>query len=199
MAQPLCTRLAAFQYLDGIFCPDALRQALSKGRPAIFNTDQGAQFTADAFTACLLTASIQVRMDGRALDNDFCEHLWRSLKYEKTCLDQYDTVTQLHTGLPAYFDFYNRGENASKSRLSHAGGRSLRALMAADRIRPDVPYSSRFVVWVSLTTGAGLLGADKCKPSSTLRDRKSDFPNRPRTRKTFYAILRASSRIKRSS
>ncbi len=134
--------------LDGIFCPDALCQALSKSRPAIFNTDQGAQFTANAFTACLLAANIQVSMDGRgrALDNVFCEHLWRSVKYEKIILDQYDTVTQLHTGLRAYFDFYNHGENASKSRLSHAGGRSLRALMAADRIRPDVPYFSRFVV-----------------------------------------------------
>ena len=61
--------------LDGIFCLDALRQALSKGRPKIFNTDQGAQFTADAFSACLLAANIQVSMDGRglALDSVFCE------------------------------------------------------------------------------------------------------------------------------
>ena len=95
--------------LDGIFCLDALRQALSKGRPKIFNTDQGAQFTADAFTACLLAANIQVSMDGRgrAIDNVFCEHLWRSVKYENIYLNQYDTVRQLHTGLRAYFDFYN--------------------------------------------------------------------------------------------
>ena len=95
--------------LDGIFCLDALRQALSTGRPKIFNTDQGAQFTADAFTACLLSANIQVSMDGRALDNVFCERLWRSVKYENIYLNQYDTVRQLQTGLTAYFDFYNHG------------------------------------------------------------------------------------------
>ena len=95
--------------LDGIFCLDALRQALSAGRPKIFNTDQGAQFTADAFTACLLAANIQVSMDGRgrALDNVFCERLWRSVKYENINLNQYDTVRQLQTSLTAYFDFYN--------------------------------------------------------------------------------------------
>ena len=70
--------------LDGRFCLDAPRQALVKGRPKIFNTDQGAQFTADAFTACLLAANIQISMDcrGRALDNVFCERLWRSVMYE---------------------------------------------------------------------------------------------------------------------
>ena len=64
--------------LDGEFCLDTLRQALTKGRPTIFNTDQGAQFTADAFSACLHAANIQVSMDGRgrALDNIFCERLW---------------------------------------------------------------------------------------------------------------------------
>ena len=95
--------------LDGSFCLDALRQALSTGRSRIFNTDQGAQFTADAFTACLLTANIQVSMDGRgrALDNVFCERLWRSVKYENIYLNQYATLRQLHTGLNAYFDFYN--------------------------------------------------------------------------------------------
>ena len=95
--------------LDGIFCLDALRQALSKGRPQIFNNDQGAQFTADAFTTCLLAANIQVSMDGRgrALDNVFCERLWRSVKYENIYLNQNDTVPQLQTGLRAYFNFYN--------------------------------------------------------------------------------------------
>ena len=95
--------------LDVLFCLDALRQALNKGRPKIFNTDQGAQFTADAFTSCLLAANIQVSMDGRgrALDNVFCERLWRSVKYENIYLNQYDTVRELQTGLCVYFDFYN--------------------------------------------------------------------------------------------
>ena len=87
--------------LDGIFCLDALRRALCKGRPKIFNTDQGAQFTVDAFTAFLLAANLQVSMDSRVLDNVFCERLWRSVKYENIFLNQYDTVRQLQTGLSA--------------------------------------------------------------------------------------------------
>ena len=95
--------------LDDAFCLSALRQALCKGQPKIFITDQGKQFMADAFTACLLTANIQVSMDGRcrALDNVFRERLWRSVKYENIYLNQYDSVRQLQTGLNAYSDFYN--------------------------------------------------------------------------------------------
>ena len=95
--------------LDGFLCIDTLRQALVKGRPKIFNTDQDAQFTADAFTACLLAANIQASMNGRgrALENVFCERLWRSVKYENIYLNQYDKVRQLQAGLSAYFDFYN--------------------------------------------------------------------------------------------
>ena len=80
------------------------------GRPQIFNTDQGAQFTADAFTTCLLSATIQVSADGRgrALDNVFCKRLWHSVKYENIYLNQFGTVRQLQTGLTAYFDFYNQ-------------------------------------------------------------------------------------------
>ena len=79
------------------------------GGSKIFNTDQGAQFTADAFTACLLAANLQVSMDGRgrALDNVFCGRLRRSFEYENIYLNQYDTVRQLQTRLTAYFDFYN--------------------------------------------------------------------------------------------
>ena len=87
--------------LDGIFCLDALRQALGKGRPKIFNPDQGAQFAADA--------NIHVNMDGRAraLENVFCERLWRSVKYENSYLNQYDSAHQLQAGLSDDFDFYN--------------------------------------------------------------------------------------------
>ena len=91
--------------LDGIFCLDALRQALSTGRSKIFNTDQGAQFTADAFTACLLSASIQDSMDGRALKNVFCERLCRNVKYENIYLQVNDAGHQMQAGLNAYFDF----------------------------------------------------------------------------------------------
>jgi putative transposase len=95
--------------LDGAFCVDTLQQALQHGRPAIFNTDQGAQFTATAFTSVLEKAAIQISMDGkgRALDNIFIERLWRSVKYEDVYLKRYDSVPALFTGLAAYFAFYN--------------------------------------------------------------------------------------------
>jgi putative transposase len=95
--------------LDGYFCLAALQQALQMGRPQIFNTDQGAQFTAAAFTACLANAQIQISMDGRgrALDNIFIERLWRSVKYEDIYLKDYALVPELEQGLAAYFHFYN--------------------------------------------------------------------------------------------
>lgn len=95
--------------LDGRFCCEALQQALRAGRPEIFNTDQGVQFTAAEFTASLAAASIQISMDGRgrALDNIFIERLWRSLKYEDIYLKLYGTVSELAHGLEAYFRFYN--------------------------------------------------------------------------------------------
>jgi len=95
--------------LEGRFCLEALEQALSHGRPEIFNTDQGVQFTAQAFTGRLEGASIRVSMDGRgrALDNIFIERLWRSLKYEDIYLRDYATVPDLEAGLQHYFTFYN--------------------------------------------------------------------------------------------
>ena len=95
--------------LDGRFCLDALEQSLAQGRPEIFNTDQGVQFTAQAFTSCLEGAGIRVSMDGRgrALDNVFVERLWRSVKYEDIYLHEYATVPELEKGLERYFTFYN--------------------------------------------------------------------------------------------
>ncbi len=95
--------------MDGLFCLEALERALALGQPDIFNTDQGAQFTAAAFTNRLETAGIRISMDGRgrALDNVFIERLWRSVKYEHVYLHAYETVMQLVTGLDGYFRFYN--------------------------------------------------------------------------------------------
>ena len=95
--------------LDGIFCSDALQQALMLGRPEIFNSDQGSQFTATAFTEILVAAAVRISMDGRgrALDNIFIERFWRSLKYEEIYLKNYATVSALSAGLVHYFDFYN--------------------------------------------------------------------------------------------
>jgi putative transposase len=95
--------------LDGHFCRDALHQALSVGRPEIFNSDQGTQFTAEAFTSILKSAGIAISMDGRgrAHDNIFVERLWRSVKYEEIYLKEYREVPALRTGLGDYFTFYN--------------------------------------------------------------------------------------------
>ncbi len=95
--------------LETSFCLEALEEALSFGRPEIFNTDQGCQFTSEGFTGRLLGCGIQVSMDsrGRALDNVFVERLWRSVKYEDVYLKGYQTVQETQEGLKRYFEFYN--------------------------------------------------------------------------------------------
>ena len=102
--------------LDGSFCLEALEAALSRGRPEVFNTDQGVQFTASAFTGRLERAGVKVSMDGkgRCLDNVFVERLWRSVKQEDVYLRGYETVPQLRGGLSRYFGFYN-GERRHQS------------------------------------------------------------------------------------
>jgi putative transposase len=95
--------------LDGAFCLEALETALRRGRPEIFNTDQGAQFTSRAFTERLRQGGVQISMDGRgrALDNVFVERLWRTVKYEEVYLREYSTVREAQQGLGRYFGFYN--------------------------------------------------------------------------------------------
>jgi putative transposase len=96
--------------LEAGFCVDCLEEALrAHGRPAIFNTDQGAQFTSEAFTGILLDAGITISMDGRgrALDNIFVERLWRTVKYEDIYLKGYAGLPELLLGLTEYFAFYN--------------------------------------------------------------------------------------------
>ena len=93
------------------FCVDCLEDALRRhGRPAIFNSDQGSQFTSDAFTGVLLDAEIAISMDGRgrALDNLFVERLWRSVKHEDVYLKGYATIPELLLGLTEDCAFYNR-------------------------------------------------------------------------------------------
>jgi putative transposase len=86
--------------LDGSFCLDMLEEALSRGRPEVFNTDQGVQFTAQAWTGRLEAAGVQVSMDGkgRCLDNVFVERLWRTVKYEDIYLRGYEAVPELRCG-----------------------------------------------------------------------------------------------------
>jgi putative transposase len=97
--------------LDASFCTEALEEAISKyGRPEIFNTDQGSQFTSGAFTAILDTHGISISMDsrGRWIDNVFIERLWRSVKYEDVYLKAYGSLIEVRRGLAAYFEFYNQ-------------------------------------------------------------------------------------------
>ena len=95
--------------LDGWFCQEMLEEALSRGQPEVFNTDQGVQFTAQAWTSRLESAGVAVSMDGRGrcLDNVFVERLWRSVKYEDIYLRGYERVPQLEEGLGRYFPYYN--------------------------------------------------------------------------------------------
>lgn len=115
--------------LDSTFCVEALEEALVRYRaPEIFNTDQGAQFSSEAFTEVLKARGISISMDGRGrwLDNVFVERLWRSVKYEDIYLRAYETPRALRDGLARYFEFYNR-------RRRHA---------ALDRRTPDAVYFS---------------------------------------------------------
>jgi putative transposase len=109
------------------FCIEAVTDALARhGRPAIFNTDQGSQFTSGAFTDVLLESGITISMDGKGAwrDNVFVERLWRSVKYEEVYLKAYDTVSDARTSIGRYLGFYN-------SRRPHS---------SLDRQTPDQAY-----------------------------------------------------------
>jgi len=113
--------------LEPDFCIEALEEALARyGAPEIFNTDQGAQFTSQAFTDVLKAHRVAISMDGRGrwLDNVFVERLWRSVKYEDVYLRAYETPVELRAGLARYFEFYN-------TRRRHS---------ALDRRTPDAVY-----------------------------------------------------------
>ena len=115
--------------LDASFCTEALQEALARyGTPEIFNTDQGSQFTSEAFTEILQKHSIEISMDGKGrwLDNVFIERLWRSVKYEDIYLKGYDSIGAARQGLKTYFDFYN----------------SQRRHQTLDRRTPDEVYWS---------------------------------------------------------
>ena len=95
--------------LDVSFCCQALTRALTSATPDIFNTDQGCQFTSQAFLQPLIDQNIRISMDGkgRALDNIFVERLWRSVKQGMLYLQEFNAVSELYEGLQSYFDFYN--------------------------------------------------------------------------------------------
>ena len=97
--------------MEAAFCVETLQDALAKhGKPEIFNTDQGSQFTGSAFTGVLQANDIKISMDGKGAwrDNVFVERLWRSVKYEEVYLRAYDTVSEARASIGRYLDFYNR-------------------------------------------------------------------------------------------
>ena len=95
--------------LEADFCVDALEEGLRGDLPGIFNTDQGSQFTSDAFTSVLLAHGVRISMDsvGGYMDNVFVERLWRSVKYEEVYLKAYESVAEARAGIGAYLRFYN--------------------------------------------------------------------------------------------
>jgi putative transposase len=115
--------------LDVSFCREALEEAIVRyGIPEIFNSDQGSQFTSEAFTGILNANGIRISMDGRGrwMDNIMIERLWKSVKYEDVYLKAYDSIPAVREGLKTYFEFYN-------SRRRH---------QSLDRKTPDSVYWS---------------------------------------------------------
>jgi putative transposase len=97
--------------MDTSFCIDALEEAIYRyGRPIIFNTDQGSQYTSEAFTQVLKGNDIRISMDGKGAwrDNVFVERLWRSVKYEEVYLNAYESMSEAKQSLQKYFKFYNQ-------------------------------------------------------------------------------------------
>ena len=145
------------------FCIAALKEALSKGQPEIFNTDQGSQFTSEAFCGLLLERGIKVSMDGkgRYLDNIFVERLWRSVKYEEVYLKAYRNGSEARRGIDAYLAWYNR-ERPHQS-LGYrtpaqvfAEGRPLRCLPERASTLSSREVVSDFPAGVSLNLASSL-------------------------------------------
>ena len=98
--------------MEAAFCVDALEEALARhGKPEIFNTDQGSQFTSHEFTSVLTAADVAISMDGKGAwrDNVFVERVWRSVKYEEVYLRAYDSVSEARASIGRYLAFYNQG------------------------------------------------------------------------------------------
>lgn len=117
--------------MDSSFCVDALEEALARhGPPEIFNSDQGSQFTAEAFTKPLRDRGIAISMDGkgRCIDNVFVERLWRSLKYEEIYLHAYENGDEARDGIRRYFEHYN--ERRPHSSLGYQTPEAFHRLLA---------------------------------------------------------------------
>ena len=130
--------------MDSAFCVEALEEALKRyGRPRIFNTDQGAQFTSAAFTGKLEAAGVAISMDGRGrfMDNIFIERLWRSIKYEEVHLKAYADGREARAGIGQWMEFYNhrRPHQAMDNRTPMAVWREGRQCADAPAEAVDMP------------------------------------------------------------
>lgn len=135
--------------LSADFCCEALQEAMDRyGKPEIFNTDQGAQFTCDAFLDILRDAEVRISMDGRGrwMDNVFVERLWRTVKHEDVYLRCYENPRQLHQGLGRFFRHYNdeRPHQALEYKTPaevHRAGRGWNPKCGRSPLHPDAPTS----------------------------------------------------------
>ena len=125
--------------MEADFCIEALEEAMAKyGKPEIFNTDQGSQFTSPRFIGVLTGADIKVWMDGKGrwMDNVFIERLWRSLKYECVCIHAFETGRELRAGLTRWITYYN-----SRRPHSALGGATPDEAHARKAVQPDPGYT----------------------------------------------------------
>jgi integrase-like protein len=173
LVQPVRGGLAFVETLEGSFCLEALDEALWHGRPEIFNSDQGSQFTALAFTARLLSCGVSISMDGRgrALDNVFVERLWRTVKYEEVYLKDYADGWTAEESLANYFRFYCHERihqslgyrtpaevyRANDSRTRRGGPKST-AGRAQEKGKPNGTQSVSQLLRPRETFGIGLTG-----------------------------------------
>ena len=162
--------------LGADFCVEALEEALSRyGRPEIFNTDQGSQFTSDDFTGVLKQHGITISMDGkgRCMDNIFVERLWRSLKYEEVYLNAYANVAEAKAGIGAWLRSTTRGANTRASAIARRGRFTKKACGYMDdrlcRPAPLPPHPEQ------------ARQAGKCSPSPT-------YPQAPQPTKDWISM-----------
>ena len=143
--------------LDADFCVEVLEEALVKGKPEVFNTDQGSQFTSEGFTGILEQHGVRISMDGkgRYTDNIFVERLWRTVKYEEVYLKAYSDGREAKDGLGAYFHFYN-----TQRPHQALGYRAPAKVFHGDSVQPVVQSIERrwppSGAWVNLGKTAGL-------------------------------------------
>ena len=134
--------MAPFRWPPTDFCIECLKDALQYGKPGIFNTDQGCQFTCAEFIKVLEDAQITISMDGRgrALDNIFVERLWRTVKYDDIYVKGYQTIPEANDGLKEFFDDYNM-----ERRHSSLGYKTPWSVFAGiEMIGPKVAIPNKF-------------------------------------------------------